>query len=112
GLPELLGAVVAARAYRRTRVMEFDRGGTAALAHARALAGGVTEQDLVELGAAHLVGGRKRLVPGVGEVEGDGLLVPRRDKFSAVFRHGDALDFLRHAERFEQIGRASCRERA
>src|SRR5207237_315145 len=78
------------------------RRGAAAFDRAGALARGVAKQDFVEFRAAYLIGRRKGLVPSVGKVEADRLLVPGRYEFGAVFRHADASDLFGHAQPLEE----------
>jgi len=68
---------------------------------------GMADQDLVELGAADLIGIGHGLVPGVAEAEVLLPAIPRGDEFGAPFLHADGAYFLRHAELFEQrqVGR-------
>ena len=54
---------------RRAVGIELDLAHPAAFEGARALGGGIAEQQLVELGAAHLPGVGHRLVPGLGELD-------------------------------------------
>ena len=91
----------------RAVAVELDLAHALALEGARALGGGVAEQDLVELGAAHLPGVRHRLVPGLAELDELAMLVVGRDELDAVLRHADRLDPLAHAEPVEQgdVGR-------
>ena len=75
----------------------------AALDRARALAHRIAEQDVVELRAAHLVGGRIGLVPCIREIEHRRPVVPGRHELHAILRHADGLDFLGHAQALEQL---------
>src|SRR5262249_13634656 len=67
-----------------------------------ALAGTISQQNVVERGARHLIGVRPRLVQRVGEEE---ILLPAvvgRAQLGAVLHHGDRFDLAAHAEGVEQ----------
>ena len=81
---------------------KLDAGNPATLDHFGPGGGGVLQQHMVELRSSDLVGGIEALVPALSEVEMRWLIMPRRDKFDAVF--GDAYpgDLFRDAEFVEQ----------
>src|SRR6185437_13511687 len=74
----------------------------AAFDDARALGGGVLQEDMVEFRSPDLEGVGKALVPGVGKIEADRLVVPGRDELDAVFGHADPGDLLADAEFLEE----------
>ena len=86
-------------AFRR----KIDRGDPAFLDDFGAFGGGVLQQDMVEFGAAHLIGVGKALVPPVGELEARrSVVVEDREKLGAVFGHADPGDLRLDTEPLEQ----------
>jgi hypothetical protein len=85
-----------ARAPRSTsRTRQFSR---ASATDAR----GAAEEDLVELGAAHLVGDRHRAVGGVAEQEARAVGVRGRDEGRARLHHPDLGHLARDAQLLEE----------
>ena len=68
----------------------------------RAALQAVVEEDVVELGAPHLIGEGKIPVPGLIEIQRHGLLVLGRIEFRAILEHGNELNFFGDTELFEQ----------
>ena len=103
GAPAVVLGLDAYRAGPATAIaLELDAAHAAAFDHLRAHARGVTDQDLVELGAPHLVGVRHRFVPGVRKAEVLLPAVPVRDEFRAPFLHADRAHLVGDAELLEQ----------
>src|SRR5713101_4664565 len=80
---------------------EFDFGDLDSLAHVRAFGGAVPEQQVVELGAPHLVSRGVGLVHGVGEII-DGRLVAFVVEFGTGLDQPDLVHLIEHAQAPEQ----------
>ena len=108
-LPSLAAAVVVLRPDHGAFIagQEFHVAHAAAFDDVGAFATGIADQDLVELGTAHLVGVRHGLVPGVGEFERLAVFVPRGDELRSPFLHSDTLYLSAYAQPLEQrqVGR-------
>ncbi len=81
---------------------KLDLRDSAALDHAGTFGGGVVPEDLIELGSPDLIRIEQALVPGLGEIQHRGVVMPGGDELDAVFGHPDPIDGLFHAEFLEQ----------
>ena len=110
GLPLAGAAIIVPRLHGDLlRVaVQVDARDLAAFHGVHALAGGVAEQDLVEIRTQHLIGRGHALVPGIGKLESLAAdFVPGRDELGAVLGHADGADLVAHAQFVKQgqVGR-------
>jgi hypothetical protein len=103
-LPLAHGAVGVHRGHAGglARAAEVDLAHAAVLARLGDHARGAAEEDLVEFGAAHLVGDRHRAVGGVAEQEARAVGVRGRDEGRARLHHPDLGHLARDTQLLEE----------